>query len=127
MPTLLALVSHARMHALLRQHPEWRECVAQLAMDFAVRYGSAAGDLLIRDSRQRVIAVLLRLADCRHLDPATPPTIILSQGDLAAAANMSRHLAGETLRELEDQRLIEIGYRQVAIRNAPALRLIVDA
>ena len=126
LPTLLALVSQPRLRALLREHPEWWECVAQLAMDFAIRYGSATGDLLIRSSRQRVIAVLLRLANCRHRDPATLPTIILSHGDLAAAANMSRHLAGETLRVLEDGRLIDLGYRQVTIRDAAALRRIVD-
>ena len=126
-PALVASVPLIRLKSLLSSHPEWWECIGQLTMEFAVRYGGATGDLLIRNSRQRVIAVLLRLADCRQCDPVTPPTIILSHNDLAAAANMSRHLAGETLRELADQQLIELGYRQVTIIKAAALRALVDA
>ena len=126
-PTLLAIVPLVRLKEILNSHPEWWECIGQLTMDFAIRYGGATGDLLIRDSRQRVIAVLLRLADCRHRDPATPPSIILSHNDLAAAANMSRHLAGETLRNLAEQHMIELGYRQVTILKAAALRALVNA
>ncbi len=125
-PTLMAVVPLSRLQQLLGQHPEWWECIAQLAMDFAVHYGGATGDLLIRDSRQRCIAVLLRLADCRHVDRAMPPTIIISHGDLAAASNMSRHPAGEVLRELDALGHIDLGYRQVTILDALALRAIAD-
>lgn len=125
-PSLLASVPMSRLKAILGANPEWWECITQLTMDFALRYGGATGDLLIRNSRHRVIAVLLRLAGCRYGDPAVPPTIVLSHNDLAAAANMSRHLAGETLRELSERQMIEIGYRQVTIIQGAALRAIVD-
>lgn len=122
----VAVVPLQRLRTVLRDTPGWWECVGQLANYFGFRYGGAVGDLLIRDSRQRCIAVLLRLADCRHRDPATSPTIILNHADLAAAANMSRHPAGEVLRELDDLGHIDLGYGRVTIRNAAALRAMVD-
>jgi CRP/FNR family cyclic AMP-dependent transcriptional regulator len=124
--SLVAMVPLPRLQPLLRDNPAWWECIGQLANDFAFRYCGATGDLLIRDARQRCIAVLLRLADCRHRDPAMPPTIILNHTDLATVANMSRYPAGEVLRELDALGHIELGYRQVTILDAPALRSIVD-
>jgi hypothetical protein len=44
----------------------------------------------------------------------------------AAAANMSRHPVGEVLRELDRLGFIDLGYAQVTIRNATALRALVD-
>jgi CRP-like cAMP-binding protein len=124
--SLVAMVPLPRLQALLRDTPCWWACVGQLATDISFRYGGATGDLLIRDARRRCIAVLLRLAGCRHRDPATPTTIILNHADLAAASNLSRHPAGEVLRKLDALGLIDLGYGKLTIRNAPALRAIVD-
>jgi CRP/FNR family transcriptional regulator, cyclic AMP receptor protein len=124
--SLVAMVPFNRLQLLVRDNPVWWECLGQLANNFAFRYGGAVGDLLIRDSRQRCIAVLLRLGGCRHGDPAQQPTIILSQSDLAAAANLSRHPAGEVLRELDSLGHIDTGYGKVTILDAQALRAIVD-
>jgi CRP-like cAMP-binding protein len=124
--SLVAMVPFDRLQALLRGSSGWWECLGQLATHHCLRYGGAASDLMIRDTRQRCIAVLLRLADCRWRDPAVPPTIILNHTDLAAAANMSRHPAGEVLRELDRLGFIAHGYAQITIRNAAALRAIVD-
>lgn len=124
--SLVAMVPLQRLQALLYGNPGWWECLGQLATDLTFRYGGVIGDLLIRDARQRCIAVLLRLADCRHRDPATPPTIILNHAGLAAASNMSRHPAGEVLRELDSLGLIALGYGRVTIIDAAQLRAIVD-
>lgn len=124
--SLVAMVPLHRLESLLRDNPGWWECLGQLATDTAFRYGGAIGDLLIRDARQRCIAVLLRLADCRHRDPTTPTTIIFNHADLAAAANMSRHPTGEVLRDLDALGFIDLGYRQITILNAAAMRSIVD-
>lgn len=124
--SLIAFAPLPKLQAMLRGHPEWWECIGQLAIEYAFRYGGAVGDLMIRDARRRCIAVLLRLADCRRTDAAVLPTIILSQGDLAAAANMSRLPAGAVLRELDELDFIDLGYRQITIRNAAAMRAIVE-
>ena len=124
--SLVAIVPLQRLRVLLRDNPGWWECVGQLATHMSFRYGGATGDLLIRDSRRRCIAVLLRFGDCRWADPSSPPTIILNHADLAAAANMSCHPAGEVLRELDALGHVDLRYGQVTIRNADALRAIVD-
>lgn len=124
--SLIAFVPLPRLQVLLHQNPEWWQCLGQLAIEYAYRYGGATGDLLIRDSRLRCIAVLLRLADCRHHDPLRPPNIFLSQIDFAAAVNMARHTAGEVLRQLRAAGHIELGYCSVTIRDAAALRAMVD-
>ena len=124
--SLVAMAPFNRLQAMLRDMPGWWECLGQLANHQCLRYAGAAGDLMIRDGRQRCIAVLLRLGDCRWRDPALPPTIILTHTDLAAAANMSRHPVGEVLRELDRLGFIDLGYAQVTIRNATALRALVD-
>ena len=124
--SLVAMVPFDRLQALLRESPGWWECVGQLASHQCLRFGGAVGDLLIRDGRQRCIAALLRLGDCRWSDPAVPPTIILNHTDSAAAANMSRHPVGEVLRELDRLGFIDLGYARVTIRNATALRALVD-
>ena len=46
-----------------------------------------ASDMLIRDSRRRCLAALLRVADCRTGGPE-PTTAELSQDELAAMANL---------------------------------------
>ena len=124
--SLIAYTPLPRLQAMLREHPEWWFCFGQLALESAFRYGGATGDLLIGNSRQRCIAVLLRLGNCRRSDPAAPPAIILSHSDLANAANLSRHTAGEVLRDLDAAGLIELSYRQIVICNPAALRAIVD-
>jgi CRP/FNR family transcriptional regulator, cyclic AMP receptor protein len=124
--SLVAIVPLQRLQGQLQANPGWWECLGQLATYQVFRYGGAIGDLLIRDARRRCIAVLLRLADCRHRNPAAPPTIIVNHADLAAAANMSRHPAGEILRELDALGLIDLGYGKVTIIDAAKLRAIVD-
>ena len=123
--TLVALVPQARIMALLTDNPGWWAHFGALAFEDARRYGGALGDALIRDPRRRAIAVLLRLAD-RRLDGEDPTTIIFTQDQLAAAANMSRYPAGEVLRGLEAEGAITLGYRSITINNPAAMRAMVD-
>jgi [acyl-carrier-protein] S-malonyltransferase len=131
----LPLPVSAPFHCALMKPAAERLRVALASVDFHppsiplvnnIDVASPSGADDIRDARQRCIAVLLRLADCRHRDPAAPPTIIINHADLAAAANMSRHPAGEVLRELDSLGLIALGYGRVTIIDAAQLRAIVD-
>jgi len=119
-------VPQARLQALLAAEPAWWRPIGMLATELAFRYGGATGDLLIRDGRRRALAVLLRLAGSRHRDRAAPPTIHISQSEFAAAANLSRHPAGEILREMAGQGLVGLGYGQIIVHDAAALRALVD-
>ena len=91
---LLQLPLHA-IDEILRLDPlSWRQ-FASLAMEKVEITLGAMNDLTFRQSRKRVIAVLLRLAGCRLM---TPPgedrfDVDVSQDDLAAMANVSRATA----------------------------------
>ena len=89
----------------------------------------AAADLLIRDHERRCIAVLLRLSGARYEEsaPVEGLSAEVSQAELAAMAHLSRNAAGAVLRRLADRRLIELGYRAIAVRSPDRLRAMVDA
>ncbi len=126
LPSLVAQLPQARLLALLDAHPGWWQHIGALAVALTFRYGGAVGDLLIRDPRRRVVAVLLRLANCRWHDAGEPVTIVFTQDQLAAAANLSRHPAGAVLRDLEQRRMLAIGYRNLTILDPAGLRAIAD-
>jgi CRP/FNR family transcriptional regulator, cyclic AMP receptor protein len=83
-----------------------------------------SGDLMIRDHVKRFVAVLLRLANCRHVDPhdGLPVGVNVSHEDLAHMANVSRTTAGAILRELEAEGCLELYYRRMSILAPDALR-----
>lgn len=124
--SLIALVPLAKLRRHLADNPAWWEDIGHLVREHTVRFGSGMTDLLMRDSAQRCMAVLLRFGGCRFAGDA-PVTIALTQDQLAASANMSRHLAGEALRRVEADGCLSLGYRQITILNAGALRAMVNA
>ena len=121
---LVASMPIARVHALLDEHPNWWRHIADLALEFTLTYATAMTDLMIRDSRQRCIAVLLRVGGCRFQDVAlaAPPTVVLTQEELSAMANLSPYPTGKILRELDRQGLIKLGYRSVKLLQPATLR-----
>lgn len=127
-PSLLALVPYSHLTALLAEHPAWWEHFGRLACAYAFRFGGLAGDLLVPDSRLRLIAVLLWLADCRHRDSSLglPLRLRISQTELGRSANLSRQLAYKTLHELEAMGAIGTGYRTITIRDAAAMRRLLE-
>jgi CRP-like cAMP-binding protein len=124
-----ALVPRHVAHDLLAANPEWWRFIARLADDNAEIALGAIADLTRQDSRLRAIAVLLRLAGCRHRDPpdGQPIELRLSQTELAAMAVMSRNTLNSIMRELVEARLVAGGYRTLLIRNPTALRAILAA
>jgi CRP-like cAMP-binding protein len=124
-----ALVPQHVARDLLAAKPEWWRFIARLADDSCEILLDAIADLTRQDSRQRAIAVLLRLAGCRHQDPpdGEPVELRLSQTELAAMAVMSRNTLNSIMRELVDARLVAGGYRTLLIRNPAALRAILAA
>jgi CRP/FNR family cyclic AMP-dependent transcriptional regulator len=90
-------------------------------LDLAI---GGSDDLMMRDHVKRFVAVLLRLADCRHVDPrdGLPIEINVSHEDLAHMANVARTTAGAILRELETEGCLELSYRRMSILTPDALR-----
>jgi CRP/FNR family cyclic AMP-dependent transcriptional regulator len=122
--TTLLQLSKQSMEEILRDDPtSWRQ-IALLTLAKLEVAISVVDDLMIRDSNQRLIAVLLRLGGCRHATPAGRKSIVVdvSQEDLAAMANLSRGTANAMLRKLEEAGEIAISYRQHTILKPDALR-----
>jgi len=92
------------------------------------RYASAVADLVNSDSRLHLIAVLLRLADCRHHNSklGLPIRLRITQIQLAHCANVSRQLVGPLLKDLESMGAITLGYREIMIRHAESTRQLFD-
>lgn len=124
-PSLVASIPHHALALLLTEHPHWWEWIALHVTEILGLSSQIATDLLLRDSRRRLVAVLLRLGDRRRAGGA-PAVADVGQDELAAMANMSRQTAGPLLHALAGDGLITPGYRTIAIHDPVALRAIVD-
>lgn len=125
---LVACMPITRVLGLLDEHPRWWRPIADLALEFTLTYATAMTDLMISDSRQRCIAVLLRAGGCRFQDSANPvsPAIVLTQEELSVMANLSPYPTGKILRDLHRQGLVKLGYRSVTLLDPAALRAVVS-
>jgi len=80
-------------------------------------------DLLIRRADRRIAAVLLRVAGRVAAAPAPEPgPVRVSQAELAEMANASRDVVNRTLGRFAHAGWITVGYQQVRVRDADALR-----
>lgn len=123
---LLYLPLHAIDDILRLDPPSWRLFVALAMMKVEITL-SAMNDLTFRQSRKRVIAVLLRLAGCRL---ATPPgeaafEVDVSQHDLAALSNVSRATLSSVLKPLSEDGLIILTYRRIDILKPDKMRMLL--
>lgn len=95
--------------------------------EFAMRIAYAAvSDLLIRRSDCRIAATLLRVSAA--FDGIEPTSIgfTLKQTQLAEMANVSRHLANQTLTKFETRGWIAVSYNHVTITDANALLAFIS-
>jgi CRP/FNR family transcriptional regulator, cyclic AMP receptor protein len=125
---MLAHMTHAALDGLVGSHPDWWRHIGVLGIDYGNTAINIAADLMIRDSRRRCLAALLRLADCRFDGPPTPCSVEapVSQEELAAIVNLSRSSIGTILQPLEKTGTITLGYRSIVVHDPAALRAVVD-
>jgi CRP-like cAMP-binding protein len=117
--TALRIPQYA-LFQLMGEHPELTAHMFRNIANIFARLTIVVGDGQIRDGRGRCIATLLRLSDNR-LQGVVPERLPIGQQELAGMANLSRQKAGEVLRELEAEGLIELGYRWIAVRDRAGL------
>jgi CRP-like cAMP-binding protein len=110
---------------LMGEHPELTAHLFRNIANIFARLSIVVGNGQIREGRGRCIATLLRLSDDR-LQGLVPERLPIGQQDLAGMANLSRQKAGDVLRDLERDGLIELGYRWIAIRDRAGLLSQVD-
>ena len=126
--TMLLMVTAGDFRQIASEFEDaWRE-VARLAVaNLALAIG-AADDLMIRDPKRRLAAVLLRLASHRSaFQGVTPiPFIPASQSEIAEAANLSRASAAAILAELVESGAIVTEYRRIRLTDPNRLKALVQ-
>jgi CRP-like cAMP-binding protein len=108
--------------ALVQTAPEAWRWLAHLILRNERLALAIAEALMIRDSGQRVAAILAILSAPSAVPSGSPAAEIeISQDDLARMANLSRSSTGRILRTLEDAGLIETHYRQIRVLDHEGL------
>ena len=117
-PSSLLYLPSPSFHRIASDDPEaWRWLAVLPLMQTTLAFG-VLDDLLIRDTRRRCAAVLLRLAGCRGPGAVSEPDEIhVTQEQLAEMINMSRTALGEVLRWFEGRSLISRKYGKLTIDN----------
>ena len=125
--TMLWLSRRAIAEVVALDDGHWRHFVGLMSQNLDLALGAIA-DLMLRDHRKRLVAVLLRVAGRRIGDTADdrPEVVALTQGDLATMANVTRTTAGATLRALERSGLVKIGYGQITIVSPARMRKLIE-
>ena len=131
---LVTIIATRPTHCLHLPTAEWEQIAENdpsawrwLGLLSAIHFRNTLGaldDLAIRRPRQRIAAILLRLANARLADNALDPTPVLdvTQKDLAQLSNLSRAALGDHLEEMRRNGLIESSYGQVTILDTAGLR-----
>lgn len=113
--TVLFLPRTVIMEIEAKDPSYWRHFMASMNLSLGTAFGAIA-DLMLRDHRKRLVAVLLRIAGIRDGAPAAAPIIVVvSQADLATMANVTRTTAAATLRRLARDGLVTTGYGRITI------------
>ncbi len=117
--TVLFLSRTAIMKIEAMDPSYWRYFMASMNISLGLALGAIA-DLMLRDHRKRLVAVLLRIAGIRGgASTEAPIDVEVSQSDLATMANVTRTTAAATLRLLVRDGLVSTGYGRITIL-APA-------
>jgi CRP/FNR family transcriptional regulator, cyclic AMP receptor protein len=126
-PTVLLQVPLEQLRPQLRSDPDFAARLAQMADTSTDTVIRVARDLLIRDSAQRLAAVLLRVTVMGEVPPADPEGYAISQSELGEMSNISRHQANRILARLRRAGLIEVGYHSIRLIDVPGLRAFAYA
>jgi CRP-like cAMP-binding protein len=118
--TVLAL-DFADHRRLASSYPEiWRYQLL-LQIEITGRVIGLAQDLMRRSSRERLIAILARLAGLTEPDPPKSPTIDATQSEIAMIANLSRTVVSKHLIQLEHDGIVRLKRAMIEVLDAEAL------
>ncbi|MEM1236542.1 MAG: helix-turn-helix domain-containing protein [Pseudomonadota bacterium] len=85
-----------------------------------------AQDLMLRSSRDRLLAILARFAGLRSAHPPDPVVVDLTQAELAAIANLSRSSTSPILLGLEKEGVLRLRRASIEVLKPDVLLRIVD-
>jgi CRP/FNR family cyclic AMP-dependent transcriptional regulator len=129
--TMIASRPSSYLHLPLTQIEQFHQAGYEIWRALGVLAGAhielalvAIDDLTIRPPRERIAAILLRMAGARLSDiPDDPePELTITQADLAKIANTSRSTVARHLNELEADGLLTCSYGRISLLDGRALR-----
>jgi CRP-like cAMP-binding protein len=125
----LCAIDRSVVTGIARRDPEVWRAVATLSVMNQMTAIGAGEDLMIRDSKKRLVTVLLRLAGHRNAfqGAAAFPTVPVTQLELAEASSLSRSSAARILGDLARQGFIRTDYRTIAILDPDSLKALLAA
>ncbi len=115
--TRLCVVTRSDIDRVARKHADAWAAVALLAVMNQVTAIGAADDLMIRNAKKRLVAVLLRLSSHRNAFQGVPPVpaVPVTQREIADAAAVSRSSAAAILADLKRDGMIRIDYKTIVV------------
>lgn len=122
--TVLLHLPLRAINEIVRHDPSaWRFFALPLIEHVDAAIGSS-DDLMQRNHVARIVAVLLRLGNCRVVSPSKrrPIEIDMNHDELAYMANVARTTAGATLRKLQADGHLALSYGRISILAPDALR-----
>jgi len=125
--TRLLHVPLEKLRPQIRSDPDFAMRLAQMADVSTETVVWMARDLLIRDSTQRLAAVLLRVTAMGEVSPPDADGFVMTQTELGEMANISRHQANRALGTLRKAGLIDVGYNRVCLRDIEGLKAFAYA
>ena len=125
--TRLCMVTRSDIDRVAKEHADAWAAVALLAVMNQVTAIGAADDLMIRNAKKRLVAVLLRLSSHRNAFQGVPPVcaVPVRQTELADAATLSRSSALAILAQLSRDGLIRTDYRTIVILKPKQLAALL--
>ena len=127
--TVVAKVPYSRFRTLAYQQPELWEAFARLVSMNQLLAISAANDLVLRTSRKRIAAALLRLSGQRGVFQGSAQTDIVhaSQQEIAELSNISLSKASVHLGAMAQEGLVRLEYGRIILLDPPGLLDLVSA
>lgn len=126
--TLLFGIDRSAIMNLATRYPDTWLAVARLVLMNELTAIGAGEDLMIRESRRRLVAVLLRLSGRRNAFQGTAPfaMVPVTQHELADASCLSRSSAALILKDLGKRGMIRTDYRSITILDGKALESLLS-
>lgn len=123
--TTILVLPKREFERILAEEPRHTRDFARLAIGRTASYISAFAMLASQSPETRLrgqLALLVRMKQDESYAPG-PVDLALSQADLAAIVGVSRQTINPMLRRLEEDGLIESGFRRIRVAEPRALQL----
>ena len=118
-------VSRDKLLAFLKLRPEAMISIVGFVCGRLRRITGVVEDAMFLDAPARLAKLIVTLIDADESARRSPPTLRISQNDLARMLGISREFVSKQLVAWRDAGIVQLGRRRVTVCNAHALRKIV--